>query len=410
MEAKLNIQWVELSKMNPAPYNPRVDLQPGDPDYERIRMSLHEFGYLDPLIWNECTGNIVSGHQRYKILQADGEEKVQCNVVHIENLDDERALNVALNEANGDWEQAALVALLKQIEEAKGTLSRTGFSDDELAQMIKDQEKGVRDDDNDLKPDDIEPFVKPGDIWLLGRHRMMCGDATRQDDLNRLMDGAKANLVLTDPPYNVAYESADGKSIQNDSMEDAKFHAFLLASFKNWVPHLAEGASAYVFHADTEGLNFRKAFREAGFYLSGVCIWVKNSLVLGRSPYQWMHEPCLFGWLPNGGHKWYGDGKQSTIWEYDKPKKSADHPTMKPIPLLSKPIGNSTEPNGIVLDTFGGSGSTLIACEQMERICYTMELDVRYATVIVLRYRNLKPDVPIYVIRDGEKHDINWVK
>lgn len=410
MDAKLNIQRVKLSQMNPAPYNPRADLQPGDPDYERIRMSLREFGYCDPLVYNEVTGNIVSGHQRYKILLAEGEEEVQCEVVHIESPEDERALNVALNEANGDWDQAALSALLQMIQSAKGSIERTGFSEDELAELIKSQEKTVRDDNTDLSAEDVQPFVQPGDIWFLGNHRMMCGDATKPEDLNRLMDGNKANLILTDPPYNVAYESADGKSIQNDSMEDHQFLTFLLAAFKNWVPHLAEGASAYVFHADTEGLNFRKAFVQAGFHLSNVCIWVKNSLVLGRSPYQWQHEPCLYGWIPNGGHKWYGDNKQSTIWQFDKPKRSKEHPTMKPIPLLAKPIQNSTAPNAIVLDTFGGSGSTLIACEQTERICYTMELDERYATVIVLRYRDLNPNGEISVLRNGERMTIDWVK
>ena len=225
----------------------------------------------------------------------------------------------------------------------------------------------------------MTPFVRPGDLWTLGRHRMLCGDATNADDVARLMDGLHANLVVTDPPYNVAYESADGKKIQNDSMADETFYAFLLAAFRNMAAHLAEGGSAYVFHADTEGLNFRRAFREAGFHISGVCVWVKNSLVLGRSPYQWQHEPVLYGWLPNGKHKWFSDRKQSTVWKFDKPRRSKDHPTMKPIPLLAYPIKNSSAPNGVVMDLFGGSGSTLMACEETDRICRTMELDPRYA-------------------------------
>ena len=216
------------------------------------------------------------------------------------------------------------------------------------------------------------------------------------------MDGLKANLIVTDPPYNVAYQSADGKSIQNDSMGDAAFYEFLLAAFRNMAAHLAEGGSAYIFHADTEGLNFRRAFKEAGFHISGVCIWVKNSLVLGRSPYQWQHEPVLFGWLPNGKHKWFSDRKQSTIWNFDKPKKSAQHPTMKPIPLLAYPIRNSSAPNGVVMDLFGGSGSTLIACEQTDRVCRTMELDPRYASVIVARYIELTgSNEGVCVERDG---------
>ena len=208
---------------------------------------------------------------------------------------------------------------------------------------------------------------------------------------------------MTDPPYNVAYESADGKKIQNDSMADGQFYEFLLAAFRNMAAHMAEGGSAYIFHADTEGLNFRRAFKEAGFHISGVCIWVKNSLVLGRSPYQWQHEPVLFGWLPNGKHRWFADRKQSTIWNFDKPKRSKEHPTMKPIPLLAYPIKNSSAPNSIVLDLFGGSGSTLMACEQTDRICRTMELDPKYATAIVMRFANDYGTDNIRLLRNGEE-------
>lgn len=262
----------------------------------------------------------------------------------------------------------------------------------------------------DIDPDEVKPFVEPGDVWLLGRHRMVCGDSTNPEDVNLLMDGIKANLVITDPPYNVAYQSADGKSIQNDSMGDQAFYEFLLAAFKNMASHMAEGGSAYIFHADTEGLNFRRAFKEAGFHISGVCIWVKNSLVLGRSPYQWQHEPVLYGWLPNGKHKWFSDRKQSTIWNFDKPKKNGDHPTMKPIPLVAYPIKNSSAPNAVVLDLFGGSGSTLIACEETDRICRTMELDPKYASVIVQRFAAYKEGTnDIKVIRHGKELTIDEI-
>ena len=271
---------------------------------------------------------------------------------------------------------------------------------DDLFSKVHD--KDVNDDDCDIDPEEVKPYVQSGDVWTLGRHRMMCGDSTSADAVDTLMDGVKANLVVTDPPYNVAYESADGKSIQNDSMADEQFFSFLLAAFRNMAAHMAEGGSAYIFHADTEGLNFRRAFKEAGFHISGVCIWVKNSLVLGRSPYQWQHEPVLYGWLPNGKHKWFSDRKQSTIWNFDKPKKRADHPTMKPIPLLAYPIKNSSAPNAVVMDLFGGSGSTLMACEQTDRVCRTMELDERYATVIVERFHAEYPEQDITVQRNGE--------
>ena len=232
----------------------------------------------------------------------------------------------------------------------------------------------------------------------------MCGDATSSEDVAKLMEDKKANLILTDPPYNVAFKSSDGLTIQNDSMDNNDFYEFLYLSFKNMADHLEKGGAAYVFHADTEGLNFRKAFIDAGFHLAGCCIWVKDSLVLGRSDYQWQHEPVLYGFMQNGKHPWYSDRKQTTIWNFDKPKKNSNHPTSKPLDLLAYPINNSTQANAIVIDTFGGSGSTLMACEQMNRICYTMELDEKYASVILRRYvEDTNDSENVYVIRNGEK-------
>ena len=218
------------------------------------------------------------------------------------------------------------------------------------------------------------------------------------------MDGRKANLIVTDPPYGVSFKSASGLTIQNDSMKDEEFYTFLYNAFTCMSEHLEKGGAAYVFHADTEGLNFRKAFIDAGFHLAGVCIWVKNSLVLGRSDYQWQHEPVLYGFLQNGKHPWYSDRKQTTIWNYDKPKRNANHPTSKPLDLLGYPICNSTQENAVVVDTFGGSGSTMMACEQTNRICMMMELDEKYASVILRRYVEDTDDADsVYVIRAGEK-------
>ena len=217
------------------------------------------------------------------------------------------------------------------------------------------------------------------------------------------MNDKKANLVVTDPPYNVNYEGSAGK-IKNDNLESDKFYQFLFDAFSCMKNAMADDASIYVFHADTEGLNFRKAFADAGFYLSGTCIWKKQSLVLGRSPYQWQHEPCLFGWKKNGKHRWYSDRKQTTIWEFDKPKKNGDHPTMKPVPLIAYPIKNSSMSIGIFLDPFFGSGSTLIACEQTNRICHTIELDEKYCDVIVKRYiEQVGTSENVYVVRNGKK-------
>lgn len=245
--------------------------------------------------------------------------------------------------------------------------------------------------------------MEKGDLWTVGRHKLLCGDATDPNDVDRLMGGKKANLIVTDPPYGVSFKSSSGLTIQNDSMKNEEFYNFLQVSFFNMAAHLEKGGAAYVFHADTEGLNFRKAFIDAGFHLAGVCIWVKNSLVLGRSDYQWQHEPVLYGFLQNGKHPWYSDRKQTTIWNYDKPKRNANHPTSKPLDLLGYPICNSSQENAIVIDTFGGSGSTMMACEQTNRTCYMCELDEKYASVILRRAveNGIAPD-DIYVERGGK--------
>ena len=405
MKQEMIIRKVPVTDINPAKYNPRKDLKPGDPAYEKLKRSMTEFGYVEPIIWNEETGNIVGGHQRYKVLMAEGHTEVECVIVKM-SPEREKALNVALNKVTGDWEFEALADLIKDLEAQDFDVTLTGFDAAEIEDLFSQvHDKDASDDDYDVNQALEEAaFVKPGDVWLLGRHRLMCGDATNPDDVEKLMDGKKANLVLTDPPYNVDFESASGLKIQNDKQDNDTFYNFLAASFKNMAEHTAPGGSIYVFHADTEGLNFRKAFIEAGFHLSGVCIWKKNSLVLGRSPYNWIHEPILFGWLRGGKHRWFTGRSETTVWNYDKPKKNGEHPTMKPVPLLCYPIKNSSQVNGIVMDLFGGSGSTLIACEQIDRICHTLELDPKYATVIVKRYiEQAGSDEDVYLLREGEK-------
>ncbi len=412
MKQDMIIRKVPVTDINPAEYNPRKDLKPGDPAYEKLKRSMTEFGYVEPIIWNEETGNIVGGHQRYKVLVAEGHTEVECVIVKM-SPEREKALNVALNKVTGDWEFEALADLIKDLEAQDFDVTLTGFDAAEIEDLFSQvHDKDATDDDYDVnKALEKAAFVKPGDVWLLGRHHLLCGDATKPEDVEKLMDGKKANLVLTDPPYNVDFESASGLKIQNDKQDNDTFYSFLLAAFKNMAEHTAPGGSIYVFHADTEGLNFRKAFIEAGFHLSGVCIWKKNSLVLGRSPYNWIHEPILFGWLRGGKHRWFTGRSETTVWNYDKPKKNGEHPTMKPVPLLCYPIKNSSQVNGIVMDLFGGSGSTLIACEQIDRIAYTLELDPKYATVIVKRYiEQVGTDDDVYVLRDGEKVHVRDVE
>ncbi len=386
----------------PAEYNPRKDLKPGDPEYEKLKRSIEEFGYVEPVIWNKTTGRVVGGHQRLKVLIDLGITEVDCVVIEMDEAK-EKALNIALNKISGDWDKDKLALLISDLQGEAFDVSLTGFDPAEIDDLFKDSLKdGIHDDDFDIEAELKKPtFTKAGDVWTLGRHRLVCGDSTKKETYDTLMDGKKANLVLTDPPYNVNYEGTAGK-IKNDHMANDAFNQFLLDAFTNMEAVMADDASIYVFHADTEGLNFRRAFADAGFYLSGCCIWKKNSLVLGRSPYQWIHEPVLFGWKKSGKHVWYAGRKETTVWEYDKPKKNADHPTMKPIALLAYPIMNSSMTNALVLDPFGCSGSTLIVCEQSERTCYTVELDEKYCDVIVKRYIEQAGSAEdVTVLRDG---------
>ncbi len=398
------LKMLPVSVLKPAEYNPRKKLKPGDKEYEKIKRSISEFGFADPLVVN-ADMTIIGGHQRLTVAMDLGYTEVPCAVVDVDKTR-EKALNIALNKISGEWDDNLLAELLQDIQNSNYDAELTGFESAEIESLYnKVYDKEVKEDNFDVESELKQPvFSKPGDIWFLGKHRVICGDSTKAETYERLMDGDKANLVLTDPPYNVDVQETAGK-IMNDNMGDQEFYNFLLAAYQCMHQHLADDGSIYVWHADTEGLNFRKAFKDAGFYLSGCCIWKKNALVLGRSPYQWIHEPCLFGWKQKGRHQWYADRKQTTVWEYDKPKSSPDHPTMKPVTLMAYPIKNSTMTNGIVLDPFLGSGSTLIACMQTDRVCRGIELDPKFVDVIVKRsiQENGGKYDDVYVIRDGQK-------
>ena len=369
----------------------------------QLRASMREFGFVNPVIVDKDL-NIIAGHGRIMAAKEEGIAEVPC--VFVEHLTEaqKRAYILADNRLalNAGWDADMLSVELAELQGADFDVSLLGFDDKELDKLLGADAEDVKDDDFDVAAELEKPAVtKPGDLWLLGRHRLVCGDSTKAETFDLLMDGKSANLCVTDPPYNVNYEGSAGK-IKNDNMADDKFYQFLLDAFSNTEKVMAKDASIYVFHADTEGLNFRKAFADAGFYLSGCCVWKKQSLVLGRSPYQWQHEPVLFGWKKSGKHAWYSDRKQSTIWEFDKPRKNGDHPTMKPIPLVAYPILNSSMTGCIVIDPFGGSGSTLIACEQTDRVCYTVELDEKFCDVIVKRFcEQVGGDADIFVVRDG---------
>ena len=397
-----DMQLVSLDKLVPYVNNARTH---SPEQIGKLRSSLREFGFINPVIIDRDFG-IIAGHGRVLAAREEGITEVPC--VFVDHLTEaqKKAYIIADNRMALDagWDEELLRVEIEALQAEAFDLALTGFGDDELADLLGAEEDEVKDDDYDLTEAlEKAAFVEKGDVWVVGKHRLYCGDATNADDVSKLMDGHRANLIVTDPPYGVSFKSKSGLTIQNDSMKDEEFYDFLRKAFDNMVAHMESGGAAYVFHADTEGLTFRKAFVDAGFHLAGVCIWAKNSLVLGRSDYQWQHEPVLYGFLQNGKHRWYSDRKQTTIWNFDKPKRNANHPTSKPLDLLAYPIGNSSQENSIVLDTFGGSGSTLMACEQTGRICYTMELDEKYASVILRRYvDDIGNADGVYVIR-GDK-------
>ena len=397
-------EQVPIDKLVPYARNARTHSKE---QITQLRASLREFGFVSPAVI-DSKYNILVGHGRVQAAREEGYTTVPC--VFAENLTDaqKRAYILADNQLalGAGWDEEMLSVELSDLQDESFDLSLLGFDSDELEKLLCDSdEKDVENDDFDLTAAlEKASFVERGDIWTVGKHHLMCGDATSADDVNTLMGNKRANLIVTDPPYGVSFKASDGLTIENDSLKGEEFYNFLLSSFKNMADHLEKGGAAYVFHADTEGLNFRKAFIDAGFHLAGVCIWVKNSLVLGRSDYQWQHEPILYGFLQNGKHPWYADRKQTTIWNYDKPKRNKDHPTSKPLNLLGYPIQNSSQENAVILDTFGGSGSTLMACEKLNRICYMMELDPKYASVILRRYVEDTNDAwDVHVERNGEK-------
>ena len=404
MKTTTDMQLVPIARLIPYVNNARTH---SPEQITKLRSSLREFGFVNPVIIDRDY-NVIAGHGRIAAAREEGITEVPC--VFVDHLTEaqKKAYILADNRMAMDagWDEELLRVEIESLKGMDFDVSLTGFDDKELSDLFADESGSeTKDDDYDLTAAlEKAAFVMRGDIWTVGRHRLMCGDATNVEDVSALMDGKKANLILTDPPYGVSFKSASGLTIQNDSMKNEEFYNFLLSAFQNMAAHLEKGGAAYVFHADTEGLNFRKAFVDAGFHLAGCCIWVKDSLVLGRSDYQWQHEPVLYGFMQNGKHPWYSDRKQTTIWNFAKPKRNANHPTSKPLDLLGYPIGNSTQENAVVIDTFGGSGSTLMACEQMNRVCYTMELDEKYASVILRRYVDDTGDAEgVYVIRNGER-------
>lgn len=394
------MKLIETSKLIPYVNNARTH---SPAQVMKLRSSLREFGFINPVIIDKDL-NVIAGHGRIMAAREECIKEIPCVFVDYLTEAQKKAYILADNRMAMDagWDEELLRIEIEALQAEAFDIGVTGLDDKEIADLFASDDD-VEDDDFDVDAELEKPtFTKAGDVWVLGNHRLVCGDSTKSETYELLMEGKKANLVVTDPPYNVNYEGSAGK-IKNDNMANDKFYQFLFDAYTCMYQAMADDASIYVFHADTEGLNFRRAFAEAGFYLSGTCIWKKQSLVLGRSPYQWQHEPCLFGWKKSGKHQWYSGRKETTIWEFDKPKKNGDHPTMKPVPLIAYPIKNSSMTNCIVLDPFGGSGSTLIACEQTGRCCRTIELDEKFCDVIVKRYiEQVGSTENVSVIRNGE--------
>lgn len=389
----MQIVEMNISDLIHAPYNPRKRLKPGDREYEKLKKSISEFGYVDPVIWNSRTRNVVGGHQRLIVLQDLGQTKCQVSVVDLPE-DKEKALNLALNKISGEWDLPMLKDLLVELDTGNFDIELTGFDEDEIRDLMTQVggQPEVAEDDFDAQAEAdkiVEPITKTGDVWLLGKHRVMCGDSTKKEDVGRLMGSLRANMVFTDPPYNVDYGSSKNprhkiRKIQNDSMADDAWISFNQAIIEN-IKAYYSGGDCYVWGASgPDGMRQRLLFIDNGFHWSATIIWKKQQLVLSPAKYQRMYEPCFYGWTEKS--TFWADRKQTEVWMFDRPLNSKLHPTMKPISVCGYGIENSSKPEDCVLDLFLGSGSTLLACEQLGRICYGMEIDPIYCDVIVKRW------------------------
>lgn len=403
-------QKFKLEELNPAKYNPRKKLKPGDKEFEKLKKSIQNFGYVELIVVNVANNNtVISGHQRLSVLKYLGETEAECVVVEL-NENDEKALNIAMNKVTGEWDEQMLVDLITELKDADYDLDFTGFDAPEVDTLLSAvHDKNVKEDDFDVEAELQKPcFSKTGDIWHLGRHTVICGDSTDSGVFSALLGNTKVNLVCTDAPYFVDLESASGK-IKNDDLDDKSAYEFLMKVFANFKNAMAIDASIYEFYATRKSRIFYDAFEDAGFKVGAGLMWKKPHAPLMRTDWKFQGEPVIFGWRKDGKHIWYGDQKQTNIFEFDSIRNSKKdgfgHPSSKPVPLIAYLIKQSTMSNGLVLDGFLGSGSTLIACDQLERICYGVEIEEKFVDVAVNRYIASKGGryEDVYVIRNGQK-------
>lgn len=420
----MEIKVMHLSELTPADYNPRVNLEPGMPEYDKLKQSIEEFGFVDPPIFNKQTGNLVGGHQRVKVAQDIGIKEISVSVVDLP-LEKEKLLNVALNKISGHWDDEKLAELLQELsndeiklsgfdlQEADDLLTRFNYNQ-EIAQPVLEDSFDVQENLNKIN----EPRTQLGNLWKLGNHYLMCGDATSQKDVETLMQGNKADLVVTDPPYNVAVQSDSEEleesgrgTIMNDSMSDEDFDHFLLGTFKSYDDLTKDSAAVYVFHSSSYQREFENAMNLHNIMVRSQCIWVKQGMTFGWSQYRWQHEPCFYAFKKGHSPSWYGNRKQSTVWRdellpdelpntiWEVKRDDVNkyyHPTQKPLSLIAIPVKNSSKKNDLVVDLFGGSGSTLMTCHELGRICYTLELDPIFCDIILMRFEQhtgIKPEL-----------------
>lgn len=402
----MKIQKMPVAQLNPATYNPRIDLKPGDPAYEKLKQSMTEFGCVEPLVWNERTGNLVGGHQRLKVLLEQGITEVEVSVVDL-SLEREKALNLALNQIQGDWDEQKLAVILEELSQVpEFNVGITGFDMPEISELLDRQKKSLEEDGFDVEAtvEAIEePITQPGDLIQLGSHRLLCGDSSKPEDVKRLIGDEKAVLLHTDPPYNVDYyggnrPKADGRPkpsrqwdrIYSDNLTQEEYELWLSGIFRAVASFLVTGATCYIWNGHRQFGPMYQMLTGLGFHISCVITWAKPNFAIGYGDYNQQTEFCLYGWKQGGSHQWYGPTNETTLWEIKRDSTASYvHPTQKPLALAQRAIRNSSVRDELVLDLFLGSGSTLIAAEGLSRRCYGMEIDPKYCDAIVKRYAAL---------------------
>ncbi len=388
MQGANKIEWESVEKLIPYAKNARTH---SDEQVAQIAGSIKEFGFNNPVLVDK-DNSIIAGHGRVLAARKLGMDKVPVVILNHLTESQRKAYILADNRIalNSGWDTSMLSVELQELKDVID-LSLLGFDPDELDALLNPIEETVGLTDEDAVPDvPDEPKTKPGDIYILGNHRLMCGDSCSVTDMEKLVNGRQVDMWLTDPPYNVAYEgkTKDALTIQNDAMSNDGFRQFLRDAYVTADTVMKAGAVFYIWHADSEGYNFRGAAYDAGWKVRQCLIWKKSTMVMGRQDYHWKHEPCLYGWKEGAGHLWATDRKQTTILEFDKPSRNGEHPTMKPVALFEYQMLNNTKGGDIILDSFGGSGTTMLAAEKNGRIAYLMELDPKYCDVIIKRWED----------------------